>query len=72
MMDPWVINFHAVVDLVIITVSAIEVTLHEEIFHYIKRYFITSRDISLHQEMFHHMKKFQSSPKKNNQEILKV
>ena len=40
-MDPWGINFHAVVVLVIITVSAIEVTLHQEIFHYIKRCFIT-------------------------------
>jgi len=70
-MDPWGINFHAVVVLVIITVSAMEVALHEEIFHYIKRYFITSRDISLQQEKFYHMKKFQSSPmKKQSRNLL--
>lgn len=50
-MDPWGINFHAVVVLVIITVSAMEVALHEEIFHYIKRYFITSTDVLSHEEI---------------------
>ena len=50
-MEPWGINFHAVVVLVIITVSAIEVTLNEEIYHHIKRYIIASRDILLHEEI---------------------
>jgi hypothetical protein len=75
-MDPWGKNFHAVVVLVALSVSAMEVTIHEEIFHYIKRYFITLRDISLHEEIlkFTYEKTIQKSPLSmtKNQEHIKI
>ena len=75
-MDPWGINFHAVVVLVIITVSAMEVALHEEIFHYIKRYFITAREVLSHEEIskFTYEKTIKKSPLSmtKNQEHIKI
>jgi len=63
-MDPWGINFHAVVLLVIITVSGIEFTLHQEIYHYIKSYIIASRDVLSHEEVlkFTYEKTIKKSP----------